>query len=45
MEKSFFINKRGRLPRHHRNQAERIEYLGSDMILCGLTYKILMYVF
>ncbi len=29
-DKSFFINKLGRLPRHHRNKAERISYLGND---------------
>ena len=31
-DKSYFIDKLGRLPRHHRSRAERIEYLGDDYI-------------
>lgn len=29
-DKSFFIDKLGRLPRHHRSRAQRIDYLGDD---------------
>ena len=29
-DKNWFIDKLGRLPRHHRSRAERIKYLGSD---------------
>ena len=29
-DKSFFIDKLGRLPRHHRSRAQRIAYLGDD---------------
>lgn len=29
-DKSYFIDKLGRLPRHHRSKSQRIEYLGDD---------------
>ena len=29
-DKSFFIDKLGRLPRHHRSRAQRIDYLGDN---------------
>ena len=29
-DKNFFIDKLGRLPRHHRSRTERLEYLGDD---------------
>lgn len=29
-DKNMFIDKLGRLPRHHRSRAERIEYIGSE---------------
>lgn len=29
-DKDFFINKLGRLPRHHMSQVEKVQYLGDD---------------
>lgn len=29
-DKDWFIDKLGRLPRHHRSRAERIDYLGDS---------------
>ena len=39
-DKSYFIDTLGRLPRHHRSRAERIEYIGDDY---KRLVKILMY--